>query len=126
MGGTPSRTTAAAAATLGAGAAYALYSWYTYDYRWWWKRREGSDKEVAQQEASATDSPKTHAATCPHMKAHFAAPCLSVILCVHVGRHPKNWEARFIHGSVKPGWERVREEFVHNFRARGEARADRC
>lgn len=36
------------------------------------------------------------------------------------------WEASLVHGTVAPGWERVREEFVHNFRARGELGAALC
>ena len=39
---------------------------------------------------------------------------------VNLGALGKNWEQTLIHGECKPGWEKVREEFVHNFRARGE------
>ena len=37
-----------------------------------------------------------------------------------------DWEAKLIHGECKPGWEKVREEFVHNFRVRGELGAAVC
>ena len=40
--------------------------------------------------------------------------------------HQPNWEKKLIHGHVSPGWERVRDEFVQNFRARGELGAAVC
>jgi CubicO group peptidase (beta-lactamase class C family) len=66
---------------VAAAAAWGVYTYMTYDYRWWWNKRALSGKEV-------TDA--------------------------------ENWEQTLIHGDCKPGWEKVREEFVHNFRARGE------
>ncbi len=36
------------------------------------------------------------------------------------------WERRLVHGTCAPGWERVRDEFVQNFRARGELGAAVC
>ena len=38
----------------------------------------------------------------------------------------KNWERELIHGTVAPGWELVRDEFVQNFRCRGELGAAVC
>jgi len=38
----------------------------------------------------------------------------------------KNWETELIHGTVAPGWELVRDEFVQNFRCRGELGAACC
>mmetsp|Transcript_32707 Transcript_32707/g.75271 ORF Transcript_32707/g.75271 Transcript_32707/m.75271 type:complete len:522 (-) Transcript_32707:291-1856(-) len=37
-----------------------------------------------------------------------------------------DWEDALIHGTVDAGWERVREEFVHGFRVRGELGAAVC
>jgi len=42
-----------------------------------------------------------------------------------VRRRP-DWEDALVSGIVSPGWERVRDEFVHNFRARGELGAAVC
>lgn len=38
----------------------------------------------------------------------------------------EGWEETLIHGTVVPGWERVREEFEENFRVRGELGAAVC
>lgn len=40
--------------------------------------------------------------------------------------HQPKWEDELIHGFVAPGWEKVREEFVQNFRSRGELGAAVC
>ena len=77
----------ASAVGVGAAAAYAAYTYLTYDRRWWWKRRAGDPQEVAS-------------------KAH--------------------WERFLVHGTCAPGWERVRDEFEQNFRARGELGAAVC
>ncbi len=67
--------------------AWGIYTYFTYDARWWWKRRSRSSLEVCRQ---------------------------------------PNWETELIHGFVSPGWERVRDEFVQNFRCRGELGAAVC
>ena len=38
----------------------------------------------------------------------------------------ENWDTELIHGTVAPGWEPVKEEFVQNFRCRGELGASVC
>lgn len=40
--------------------------------------------------------------------------------------HQPNWENELIRGTVAPGWERVRDEFLQNFRCRGELGAAVC
>jgi len=37
-----------------------------------------------------------------------------------------DWVNQLVHGSVEPGWEAVRDEFIQNFRARGELGAAAC
>lgn len=44
---------------------------------------------------------------------------------LEVNKRP-GWEESLIHGFAKPGWEAVREEFVENFRRRGELGAAIC
>lgn len=91
-GGSPTSSTGgvlvqATTAVATAFTAWGIYTYLTYDHRWWWKRRSRSPLEVA--------------------------------------RRP-NWESELIHGTVAPGWETVRNEFVHNFRSRGELGAAIC
>jgi len=40
--------------------------------------------------------------------------------------HGPNWQHTLIHGTVARGWERVRDEFIENFKSRGELGASVC
>ena len=79
----------ATAAVATALTAWGVYTYLTYDPRWWWKKRQNSltFNEVSQQ---------------------------------------PQWEQELIHGKVEPGWEPVYEEFLQNFRARGDLGAAVC
>ena len=76
---------------------FVFYTYYmTWNSRWWWKKREKSPFIQVWNGSSGTTTATS------------------------------SWIDDLIHGTVQPGWEPVRDEFIENFRSRGELGAAVC
>ena len=96
-------------AVAGAGA----YTYYTWDNRWWWTKRAASPLEVKNK--PNWENTLVHG---------FAKPGPSYTRTIYFVTSPSACGLLYDHTTT--GFEAVREEFVENFRTRGELGAAVC